>query len=180
MLNLSKRDWLIEIAQVTIFLISLTLRFLFEWNFYTNLVFDLICVCYIFGGSILSYAIRLLCKKIYKIIDKFISRLKYVLIFILLAMGYRLMFGFLKRFANFIIAGIFFLILVAGYYYQQHFRSVLGIDKNIFQGSFSNNFYAVNEHKMAYYIIFYLFNSIDLYWYVFCSWSRSCKVFESK
>ena len=92
---------------------SLTLRFLFEWNFYTNLVFDLICVCYIFGGSILSYAVRLLCKKIYKIIDKFISRIITSICSDISSFSelLGLILDFLKRFANFVVVGIFFLIL---------------------------------------------------------------------
>ena len=53
---------------------SLTLQFLFEWNFYTNLVFDLICVCY--NSEEAYYRMLFVCcaKKIYKIIDKFISK----------------------------------------------------------------------------------------------------------
>jgi hypothetical protein len=147
MLNLSKRDCFVEIINITIFFISLISLFFFDGGYYSNLTLKLICV-YSLGASLLSHIIHLFCKKAYKLIDRYLSKLlrsifSYTSSFSEL-LGYQLMLGFLKRFPSFIVAGIFFFIFVAGYYYQQHFRSVLGIDKNIFQGSFSDNFYAIN------------------------------------
>ena len=147
MSNLSKRDCFFEIAKIILFLISLSLLFFFDGGYYSNFILKLVCA-YALGASLLSGIVHIFVKMMYKIFDKFISKLIRSIFTDISSfkdlLGYRLMSNFLKKFATFIAAGIFFLILAAGYYYQQHFRSVLGIDKNIFQGSFSDSYYAVN------------------------------------
>ncbi|AJI74129.1 putative membrane protein [Francisella philomiragia subsp. philomiragia ATCC 25015] len=164
MLKLSKRECFVEITKITIFFISLFFLFFFDGGFYSNLTLKLVCAC-VLGSSFFSAVAHIYIKKAYQTIDKLLSKLIKSIFLDISAfkdlVGYILICGFLKKFTTFIAAGVFFFILAAGYYQQQHFRSVLGIDKNIFQGSFSDNFYAVNG------IITLLFPSIKWFTILF-------------